>query len=60
MLSALSLGSEGSHNLGAHSHDLGAQPMDLKVSPAAEDTSEAKAPLLDSKLSSDGFGPRDD
>ena len=47
MLSPLSLGSESSHNLGAHSHDLGAQPMDLKVSPAAEDTSEAKAPLLD-------------
>ncbi len=47
MRSALSLGSEGSHNLGAHSHDLGAQPMDLKVSPADEDTPEAKAPLLD-------------
>jgi hypothetical protein len=45
VLSALSL--ESSHNLGAHSHDLGAQPMDLKVSPAAEDTPEAKAPLLD-------------
>ena len=47
MLSALSLGSESSHNLGAHPHDLGAQPMDLKVSPADEDTPEAKAPLLD-------------
>ena len=47
MLSARSLGSESSHDLGAHSHDLGAQPMDLKVSPAAEDTPEAKAPLLD-------------
>ena len=47
MLSALSLLALSSHDLGAHSHDLGAQPMDLKVSPAAEDTPEAKAPLLD-------------